>query len=131
MKHCKYYETYSGPKLIKVTVDDIDILSDIITLYGESKNWNETLYTVQDIINIGKKLEAIGDVIYEKSNFIETNNLVLNSDKAKFKLNFEPVWNSEKAILITFEWYKKFYEETSTNKLIESDLKRFLNKKND
>ena len=92
---------------------------------------NDDVKSVEDIINIGKKLEAIGDVIYEKSNFIETNNLVLNSDKAKFKLNFEPVWNSEKAILITFEWYKKFYEETSTNKLIESDLKRFLNKKND
>tara|TARA_B100000214_G_C23522020_1_gene425471 strand:+ start:125 stop:541 length:417 start_codon:yes stop_codon:yes gene_type:complete len=70
MKHCKYYETYSGPKLIKVTVDDIDILSDIIPLYGESNNWNETLYTVQDIINITKQ-DIIGKTLrleYHRNN---------------------------------------------------------------
>jgi hypothetical protein len=70
MKHCKYYETYSGPKLIKVTVDGIDILSDIIPLYGESKNWNENLYTVQDIINITKQ-DMIGKTLrleYHRNN---------------------------------------------------------------
>ena len=70
MKHCKYYETYSGPKLIKVTVDGIDILSDIIPLYGESNTWNENLYTVQDIINITKQ-DMIGKTLrleYHRNN---------------------------------------------------------------
>lgn len=92
---------------------------------------NGDVMSVEDIINIGKKLEIVGDIIYEKSTFIEANCLVLNINKAKLKLNFEPVWNSEKAILLTFEWYKNFYKNTSANELIESDLKRFLNKKND
>lgn len=97
-------------------------------------SWNfgpddDDLKSVEDIINIGKKSEVIGEAIYEKLTFAEANNLILNIDKAKLKLNFKPVWNSEKAVKITFEWYKKFYEDAiATNKLIESDLERYLNK---
>lgn len=97
-------------------------------------SWNfgpddDDLKSVEDIINIGKKSEVIGEAIYEKLTFAEANNLILNIDKAKLKLNFKPVWNSEKAVKITFEWYKKYYENTiAINKLIESDLERYLNK---
>ena len=90
---------------------------------------NDDVKSVEDIINIGKKLEVVGVAIYEKLAFAEANNLFLNIDKAKSKLNFKPVWNSDKAVKITFEWYKKYYENTiARNKLMESDLKRYLNK---
>lgn len=97
-------------------------------------SWNfgpvdDDVKSVEDIINIGKKLEVVGETIYEKLTFAEAKNLTLNIDKAKLNLNFKPVWNSEKAIKITFEWYKKYYENTiDINKLIESDFKRYLNK---
>ena len=61
---------------------------------------NDDVKSVEDIINIGKKLEVVGEAIYEKLTFAEANNLILNIDKAKLKLNFKPVWNSEKAVKI-------------------------------
>lgn len=89
---------------------------------------NEDLKSVEDLIDIGKKLNAIGEVHYKPSPFTEANILKLNIDKAQLKLDFKPVWTSEIAVKRTFEWYKKFYQKNiSINKLIESDLKKYLN----
>lgn len=69
---------------------------------------NNDVKTVEDIINIGKKLEIVGEVVLETSNLVEAQCLMLNISKAKQKLNFKPKWNSEKAIENTFKWYKKY-----------------------
>lgn len=90
---------------------------------------NNDVKSVDGIIKIGKKLGVVGEVIYEKLNLTEANYLILNIDKAKSKLNFKPVWNSEKAVKITFDWYKKYYQNViPRNKLIENDIEKYLNK---
>jgi CDP-glucose 4,6-dehydratase len=98
-----------------------------------SSQWNfgpeiEDSITVEDIINIGKKLKIVGEVEYEKSVLVEAQNLKLNIIKAKKQLGFKPIWNTTKAIENTFKWYKTYYSETSTaSELIIEDLKNYLN----
>ena len=87
---------------------------------------NNDVKTVEDIINIGKKLEIVGEVVFETSNLVEAQCLMLNISKAKQKLNFKPKWNSEKAIENTFKWYFN-YNNGNANNLIESDLETYLN----
>ena len=90
---------------------------------------NNDVKAVKDIINIGKKLGIVGEVVLETSNLFEAQCLKLNISKAKQKLNFKPLWNSEKAIENTFNWYLNYNNEyTNANKLIESDLDIYLNK---
>lgn len=89
---------------------------------------NNDVKTVEEIINIGKKLEIVVEAVLETSNLVESQCLMLNISKAKQKLNFKPLWNSEKAIEKTFQWYNKYNTGSSfTNKLIESDLDIYLN----
>ena len=95
--------------------------------------WNfgpeiEDSITVEDIINIGKKLKIVGEVVYEKRAFVEAQNLKLNIIKAKEQLGFKPVWNAEQAIKYTFEWYNAYNERNlSTNDLLNKDLSNYLN----
>ena len=89
---------------------------------------NYDVKTVEDIINIGKKLEIVGQVVLETSNLIESQCLMLNISKAKQKLNFNPKWNSERAIENTFKWYHNYNNgSVNANNLIESDLEIYLN----
>ena len=89
---------------------------------------NKDVKTVEDIINIGKKLEIVGEVVFETSNLVEAQCLMLNISKAKQKLNFKPLWNSEKAIENTFKWYHNYNNGSiHANNLIESDLEIYLN----
>jgi CDP-glucose 4,6-dehydratase len=98
-----------------------------------SSQWNfgpeiEDSMTVEDIINIGKKLKIVGEVQYEKKVLVEAQNLKLNIIKAKEQLGFKPVWNAEQAIKYTFEWYNAYEERNlSTNDLINKDLSNYLN----
>ena len=89
---------------------------------------NQDVKTVEDIINIGKELEIVGEVVLETSNIVEAQCLMLNISKAKQKLNFKPKWNSERAIENTFKWYHNYNNgSVKANNLIESDLEIYLN----
>jgi len=100
---------------------------------GYSSPWNfgpeiEDTKTVEEILDIGKKLEIVGEVVNEESPLVEAKSLKLNISKAKVKLRFKPIWNTTKAIETTFKWYKTYYSETSTaSDLITEDLKSYLN----
>lgn len=107
-----------------------------IGLYGKPEShigpWNfgpenHDLKSVKDIIDIGKVQKIVGEVFIEESNLAEAQLLMLNITKAKQKLNFRPVWNSEEAIEKTFVWYNCYYQLNSTAKgLIDKDLKSYL-----
>ena len=87
--------------------------------------------SVKDIIGIGKKTNIVGDVIFEKSPLNEAQFLMLNTTKAKEKLGIKSVWTSEEAVIKTFDWYKNFYNANiKANKLIEVDIKNYLNNVN-
>ena len=89
---------------------------------------NNDVKTVEDIITIGKKLKIVGEVVLETSNLVEAQCLMLNISKAKQKLNFKPLWNSEIAIENTFKWYHNYNNGSiHANNLIESDLEIYLN----
>ena len=98
-----------------------------------STSWNfgpevEDTKTVKDILNVGKKLEVVGEVIYEDISLIEAQSLKLNITKAKKELSFKPIWKAEQAIKATFEWYNAFYQQNSTAKeLINKDLQSYSN----
>lgn len=90
---------------------------------------NQDVKLVKDIIDIAKNQEITGKVFIEESNLFEAQYLMLNITKAKQKLNFIPVWNSEEAIEKTFGWYNCFHKMNSTAKdLINKDLKSYLKK---
>ena len=78
--------------------------------------------------NIGKKLDIVGEVVYEESPIVEAQNLKLNITKAKEKLGYTPIWNADLAIEATFNWYNSYYQQKSSAKdLIDKDLKNYLN----
>ena len=98
-----------------------------------SSQWNfgpeiEDSITVEDIIDIGKRLKIVGEVEYERSVLVEAKRLKLNIIKAKEQLGFKPVWNAQQAIKTTFEWYNAYNQRNlSTNDLINKDLLNYLN----
>ena len=55
----EYYYTYTGPELIKATLNNNDCLLKIKEIYGINNNWNCKLWKVNDIFeseSIGKEL---------------------------------------------------------------------------
>jgi len=86
--------------------------------------------TVEEIINIGKKSEIVGKVVYEESILFEAQSLKLNITHAKEKLNFKPIWTTQKAVEITFDWYKSFYlNSLNANDLIKGNLQSYIDYK--
>jgi len=99
--------------------------------YSSSWNFGPEIadsITVEDIINIGKKLEIVGEVIYIEDVVVEAQSLKLNIAKAKEQLGFKPIWSAEQAINATFEWYIAYCQKNlSANDLINKDLSNYLN----
>ena len=98
-----------------------------------SSSWNfgpqiDDTKTVEEIINIGVKLEIVGEVVFEESTLVEAQSLKLNITKAKEELSFKPIWKAEQAVQNTFEWYNAYYFQGLTaNTLIQRDLLSYLN----
>ena len=49
--YSEYYSTYTGPELVKATIDNLDCLSTIKMFYGLNNNWNKKLWTTRDIFD--------------------------------------------------------------------------------
>ena len=73
--------------------------------------------TVNDLVNLIKKyLDKVDFKISKKTKDLhEANLLKLDSSKAYNKLGWKPVWNWEKAVETTINWYKVFYENNIIN----------------
>ena len=98
-----------------------------------AEGWNfgllsEEALSVGTVVNSSKKhWENVNYKITQNSNQVhEAKLLRLDCEKANTKLNWFPVWSSEKTIAQTITWYKKFY----TRKEIQTsqDLASFSNK---
>jgi hypothetical protein len=55
-----YYKTYYGPQMIKATIDDQNVLPELLKFYGMQHNWNLQLWTAEEIYGT----ECIGKHIY-------------------------------------------------------------------
>ena len=56
----------------------------------------------------------------------ESNLLQLNCDKSNQKLNWNPVWNIDKTLKYTAEWYKLFYHGEDPSEITSDQIKKYF-----
>jgi len=79
--------------------------------------------TVKEIIEISESLDFKTKLqIASTPKKKEAKYLSLNIDKVKNELKWTPLWDSEKAIRQTLNWYQGFYSGVNVNDLIEKDI---------
>ena len=83
--------------------------------YAEGFNFGpneESVLTVAEVAkNVCEKYQKGNVVLGEKSPLHEANLLMLNIEKAKEVLGWEPTYTADIAIKETVDWYKHFYSE--------------------
>ena len=57
--------------------------------------------------------------------FHEANNLILNCEKAKTKLEWSSKINIDKTLSLTIEWYEKYFGNEDMRKVTEEQIKKF------
>ena len=78
-----------------------------------SGSWNFGIQTkstikVKEIVNLMIKFWGVGKVkVFNKSEYKEQKNLLIDSSKAKKYLNWKCSYNIKKAVKVTTEWYSK------------------------
>jgi CDP-glucose 4,6-dehydratase len=85
-----------------------------------SESWNFGPSHTDTTCNVKQIVEKViknwgGDASYDinnKKSFKESNFLLLNSQKAQNKLNWHPVFDIDKTISETINWYKTHYYKT-------------------
>ena len=114
------------------------MVAEDLFLSGHKRNdsWNfgpnvTDIRTVSEIAKLFSSHWGVDNIIEDENseNHHEAKSLSLDSSKAFFGLNWHPVWNVEKAILETAEWYKVLQNNddvfTKTNKQIEEYISNF------
>ena len=61
----------------------------------------------------------------ESGKFHEANNLILNCEKAKTKLEWKSKINIDKTLSLTIEWYEKYFDNEDMRKVTEEQIKKF------
>lgn len=61
----------------------------------------------------------------ENSKFHEANNLILNCQKAKTKLQWNSKININTALKLTIEWYEKYFNNENMRKITEEQIEKF------
>jgi CDP-glucose 4,6-dehydratase len=114
------------------------MVAEDLFLSGHERNdsWNfgpnvTDIRTVSEIAKLFSSHWGVDNIIEDENseNHHEAKSLSLDSSKAFFGLKWHPVWNVEKAILETAEWYKVLQNNddvfTKTNKQIEEYISNF------
>ena len=114
------------------------MVAEDLFLSGHKRNdsWNfgpnvTDIRTVSEIAKLFSSHWGMDNIIEDENseNHHEAKSLSLDSSKAFFGLKWHPVWNVEKAILETAEWYKVLQNNddvfTKTNKQIEEYISNF------
>lgn len=89
-------------------------------VFAEAWNFgpgNNEYVCVFDVVNIVKKYwdKVSFKILKKTADLYEASLLQLDCSKAYNKLKWRPIWNWRKAVEITINWYKTFYEETKVN----------------
>lgn len=98
-------------------------------LYAQSWNFGPDSNSNQKVLDIINNLQShwkkIKYVILDNSNVLkEANFLKLDSSKAINYLGWQPIYDLEKTLQNTINWYQNFYEN---NKILSSDqLKKYI-----
>jgi CDP-glucose 4,6-dehydratase len=83
--------------------------------FGPNKKNN---LKVKQLVLIGKKIfNSMSKIVLQKKKYYESENLALDSSKAKKLLNWQTEFKDREALNMTFNWYKNFYK-TKNKKLL-------------
>lgn len=86
---------------------------------------SDKAFMVQDVVKIARSYYGSGYIEFseESSQKIhEAGLLLLDIKKSKSLLNFEPLWNLDKSVKKTVEWYRAFNGEEDPFKLCVADI---------
>jgi len=99
------------------------------TRFDQSWNFGPNEKESKSVLFLIKKLTQEWDkeiqVEYESSNIHEENVLILNSDKARSNLKWEPKMNLELSIKWIVEWYKKYEKGEDMRKVTEQQIEKY------
>ncbi|MDC3411681.1 CDP-glucose 4,6-dehydratase [bacterium] len=91
--------------------------------FGPEEN---NILTVRELLSLSEnRWNKFTYFIEENSDdFHEAKNLILNINKVKKELKWQPIWSNETAIGRTIDWYREFYENGVLN--TERDIKEYV-----
>ena len=90
--------------------------------FGPNKKNN---LKVKQLAIIGKKIfNSNSKILLKKKKFYESENLSLDSSKAKKYLNWITKLSDKEALNLTFNWYKNFYKISNKESLIKLSLEQ-------
>jgi CDP-glucose 4,6-dehydratase len=98
------------------------------TSYNFGPRLNDT-FTVEELVKKAIKSWGQGTfkVANQKNKLHEASLLKLNISKAKTELNWQPKWNSSKAINMTMNWYKESLNgKLNAKSLCEADILDYM-----
>ena len=113
-------------------IDIFDYIKNIELILLNTMNLSDNL-SVISIANKALEIWGEWEIEIQESlkNVHEAKLLKLDISKAKYELNWEPIMDSNSAILKTIEWYKSFYKNNELAiDLVENDINFFFSKKN-
>ena len=88
--------------------------------FGPNKRNN---LKVKQLVLIGKKIfKSKSKILLQKKKFYESENLALDSSKAKKSLNWITKLSDQESLNLTFDWYKNFYKLRNKKSLIKLSL---------
>ena len=88
--------------------------------FGPNKKHN---LKVKQLVLIGKKIfKSKSKILLRKKRFYESENLALDSSKAKKSLNWITKLSDKESLNLTFNWYKNFYKIRNKKSLIQLSL---------
>lgn len=102
--------------------------------FSGSWNFGPTIESIKTVKELTQKTIAIlgkGSVFIGEpdNNKHEAGLLHLNCDKSNHKLGWYPVWNFEKTVKTTIEWYKNFLNGESPKELSLNNIQNFMEDK--
>jgi CDP-glucose 4,6-dehydratase len=95
--------------------------------------WNfgpntENVRSVKELAELASEIWGSGSVSVEKdqSELHESNLLMLSSDKVKSQLAWHPLWNFERCVMETIDWYQKVDEGKNPLNLTLSQISSYI-----
>jgi CDP-glucose 4,6-dehydratase len=93
--------------------------------FGPNKKNN---LKVKQLVLIGKKIfNSMSKIVLQKKNYYESENLALDSSKAKKLLNWQTKFKDREALNMTFDWYKNFYKIRNKKLLLKLSFNQIKN----
>ena len=94
------------------------------TAYNFGPKNNQSV-SVISVVNIIKKSFQNLKINFKRNKYYESKNLELNCNKAKRELSYDPKWSLKTSIKKTTNWYYRFYNKCSAEKLCLDDIKNY------